>query len=156
MLVHLRGHFVVQGGHDLLGHLHDRDKDATVMKVFRHLQSDEAGSDNKSLPHVFAFDILLDPVSIRDIAHREDTLQIDSRDRWFDRLGAGGEDQLVVALPVGFPGIQVCHSHSFFFDIETSDFRADPNVDLEAGGKALRSLDEQLFPIGDHSADVVG
>jgi len=156
MLMDFRRHLEVQGRHDLFSHLHDRNEDTPVVEVLRHLQTYEPGTDDQRPLHFVFFDVLFDPIGVRDIAYREDPLQVDSGYRRLDRFGPGREHQLVVALLVDFFCLRVCNGYVLPLAVDGRYLRAHTDIDLETGGEALRRLNKQVIPVGDHIADVVG
>ena len=71
-------------------------------------------------------------------------------------LCAGGEDQLVVALLEFHACLQIFYGDGFAFRLDSRDLMTDFHDHTEAGEKALRGLESQLFRIPDHVADIVG
>ena len=150
------GHLVVQGGHDLVHHLHDGHRDSPVMEVLGHLQADEAGSDDEGATGTVLFDGPGDSIGIRDVPEGKDQRVVDSRQGRTDRFGTRREEKLGVLLPIGSARGELPDLHALFFAVDGDHLGAGPHIHTEAAAEALRGLKEELLPLLDGASQVVG
>ena len=99
---------------------------------------------------------LLDAVHVLQIPQREDAGQVDAGNRRAQRCRSRCEDQLVVGLLVFPSRSEVADTNLLGRAVDGLDRRPGSHVELEAGPQPLRRGDEQLFPLGDLAANVVG
>ena len=155
LTVEKRGHVRVEGIHQMRKALDNGDLHPQLPQVLRQLHADEAAARQHGGPGTVQVDVLLDAEGILYGAQGEQLVDADAREPRLSGLGAGGEEQLVVALLKFLPGLQICHGDRLFFRMDGSDLVAHLHADPEAGEKALRRLERQLLGIGDHASDVV-
>ena len=140
----------------MLAALHDRDFKAPFAQVLGHLQPDEAGAHDGGAPRLLAVDEVGDCVGILDGAQREQAPGIDAGKVGRHGAGAGGQDQLVVALDVLGAVVQATHGDGAGGAVDGDDLLAHAGIDVEAVAEALRCLRVTFGAIGDGTADVVG
>ena len=167
-----RGHLHIQRGQDLIGQLHDGDRQAALGEVLGQFDADEPPAhDHRGRPRLIGtlfgagrtmvtgrglqdrVDRGGHLVGIGDIAQRQRPLH--PGDRRHERRRAGGQDQLVIALGVFGAGGQVLHRHRLGGTIDGHRLAVDAHVDAETGFQAARGLQQQRIAVGDQSADVV-
>ncbi len=91
-------HLVVQGRHDRLFQLDQRDPQAPLAQGLGHLHADVAAADHHRALGA-GIDLGLDGIHVRDVAQGMDLGMVDAWDRGPQRTRAGGQNQLVVRLP---------------------------------------------------------
>ena len=155
LTVEKRGHVRVEGIHQMRKALDNGDLHPQLPQVLRQLHADEAAARQHGGPGTVPVDVLLDAEGVLYGAQGEQLVDADAREPRLSGLGAGGEEQLVVALLKCLPGLQICHGDRLSFRVDGSDLVAHLHADPEAGEEALRRLERQLLGIGDHASDVV-
>ena len=131
LLVDEVGHFRVEGRHHLRRFLHQVDLQTGHGEVFRHLQPDESAARHHGLLHVPLLQVLLDPVRVLHIAQGEDPFAPDTRQVGHHRQRAGGKQQLVVALLIGFAAFRLPDADGLTFRNDLNGLRKRANVYLE-------------------------
>ena len=104
------GHLGIEGRHDLRQLFQHGHGEAAMDQVLDHLQSDESPTDDDRGAGAAVGNPGSNPARIRNVAHREDAGQIDTRQRRPDRRCARGQDQRVVALRAAGAGAEVAHA----------------------------------------------
>lgn len=148
-------HFTVQGAHHLVGGLHHMDLHPAGMQAFGHLQTDKAGTHHYCTGWLLDIDISFDHVAVRDIADGKHIGQFDAGDIWNYGRRTGGEDHVVIALPVGFTAGQILDFHLFDFREDAHHLAHGADIDIEAAFHGFGGLHQQTGSLGDDSADVV-
>ena len=154
--VHLRRHIGVQGGQHLVPLLEQGDGHPGVEQVLRRLQADEAAAHHHGPADRVGIQILPDAEGILHSAQGEHPGIVLPGQAGLDGPGAGGEDQLVVTLGIGAAVGQTAHLHRVLRRVDFQGLVAHPHVDAEPAAEALRGLEGQLIPVGDHPAHEVG
>ena len=92
----------------------------------------------------------------RRFRKREDAGQIGAGNRQARRLGAGGQDQLVVGLAIDPARGQIAGDDALRGAVDRLDLGLRPHVQLEPLAEPLGGDDQQLAALGDLAAKVVG
>jgi len=80
---------------------------------------------------------------------------VDAGDGRADGAGAGGQDQLVVALHEGTPADTVQDLDPFALAVDALDLVLGSHVEVEADAQVLGGDDEQVLAVLDVTADVI-
>ena len=155
VLVQQLGKLKVDGRHDLVEGLDDRDLEPGVTQVFGHLQADEAAADHRGGPDVFALHQLPDLVGVGHGPEGADARAVDAGDAGTQRRGAGGDHELVIAFLIFFAGLQLLHGDGLVFTIDGRDLVLYAHVDAETLPHALRGHEQQGAAAADHVAHMV-
>ena len=103
-------HREIDGRHNLITHFYNRNRNARMMQVFRHLKSDEACAYYNCAFYLLVCDISLNPVGIFYIAKRKDTFRVNAFQRRFHRIGSRRKQKFVISffifLSIGFADSQ--------------------------------------------------
>ena len=157
LLVEHLDHVVVQGGHDLVGGLHQGDLLAQLAQVLRGLQADEAAADDRHPLHVLIDHVVLQGGDVHHVADGEDVGQVGALDGGGDDgPGAGREDQDVVALGVDAAVLDLLHLDGLGGAVDGEDLLAGAHVDVILFFELLRAHEDQLRALLDVAAQVVG
>ena len=149
-------HIRVEGVHQLFGPLDDGDFHPQLPQVLRKLQTDEAAARQHSgLGMVFA-DVRLDAERVLHGAQGKQLVEAHTGEPGLGGLGAGREDQLVVAFLKYLPGFQIGHGDRLLVGMNGSDLVAHTHGDPKAGEEALRRLEGQLLGILNDPTNVIG
>ena len=97
-----------------------------------------------------------DPVHVLDVPQGINPPRPHPRDRGHQGRGAGWEDQLVVALLVDLTGLQIPHAHRLGGTVDGNHLMAHPRLDAESVVVELGIGHQELLPVGDLAADVIG
>lgn len=152
-LGHERGHLWVQRCEHLIGQLDDGHGDAALGEVLRQLQADEALTEHDRGSRAAGY----------GRAQRVDVTHGAQRQRAFDpghcrdeRCRPRREHQVVVAELEELARVEAQTVRDPRLPIDPRDLVTHPHIEGEAGGEALRRLQQQRVPGGDHAADVIG
>ena len=154
ILVEQPGHFGVHRGHDLLHRLHQRHLNPSGVEVFRHLQTDEAAADDGRRGRPLPIHDGPDPIHVVHVPEGVDTLPVDAGNGGPQRGGAGGQNELVVAL--GILSLRPSHQKGFGLFVNAQRLMSHPDVNVESGSHHLRGLQQQILPILDDVAHIIG
>ena len=133
----------------------DGDLQAALHQVLGNLKADEAAADDDCGFRLLLLDEVGDGERVLDGAQREDALVVGAGNVGLDCLGAGGKDELVVALVVFLAGFEVLHVNFLGIAVDCRDLGLHANVDVEALLEALGRLYGELLALFDDAADVV-
>ena len=95
-LLHDGGHLGIEGGQDLVGHLHEGDREPPADEVLGQLQADEPAAEHRGRAGGSVGERLHDGVEIGDISQAEGA--VEPGEGRAHRGSPGGEDQRVVGL----------------------------------------------------------
>ena len=130
MPVNRCSHGEVDRRHNLIAHLYNRNRNARMMQVFRHLKSDEACAYYNCAFYLLVCDISLNPVGIFYIAKRKDTFRVNAFQRRFHRIGSRRKQKFVIGFFI-FLSICFTDSQCFLFRIDCDYFVLYPHIDTE-------------------------
>ena len=138
------GHGVVDGPHDLVGHLHDSYVQSCMFQVLCHLQTYEAASHDDGPAHLSSIQECLYTVRVADVAEREDALAVDAGQRGNDGGGSGREQQFVVGFCI-IPSVSCAYRHRLLRRVYLCHLALCPHVYVEPPAECFGGLDEE-FP----------
>lgn len=84
----------------LFGYAGHGNGDAAVSKIFRHFQTDVAGTDNNGFLRVVCGYKIVYGIGVGDVLKGKDSVVVDSGYGRYHRLGTRGKDELVVGFAV--------------------------------------------------------
>ena len=134
--------------------LDERDCQTAVAELLGDFEADKAAADHNRAACVGYGG--RDPVGVFEIAQRKHAARLRTGHRRHDRASAWGEDELVIGLDVAASGGVVLHGHGLGCPVNRHHLLTCAHVDAEALGEKLRGCDQQLGPVLDLAAQVVG
>ena len=147
-------HRVVHRSHHLRRHLYEGDLEAQLVEVLRHLQPDEAPTDDDGTLGLMSLQIVLDPIRVSDIAQGEDPLEVYPWEGWTQRCSPRGEEQLVIVLGIAAP-IRRTYADLLPLGVYGRGLTLSAHVDVEPTGKGSGCLDEEAIALLDHAPDII-
>ena len=157
IVVHVRRHVQVQRGDEVVRHLHDRDLQARVREVFRHLHADVAAAHDHDLCARLALERVhgrLDAQRVRDVAQGVDGAAIQAGKVRHEGRRARGDEELVIRLGIG-SAARLAHGDRMGRAVDLRDLAVHAHVHVEARAEALGRLQGQVVLVGDDAAHVV-
>ena len=150
---HLR---IQRAGHNGISHLKNSDLHLLLCQILRHLQTNEACTDDNGLLHLFTLHILSDPDGIVRLSHREDTLLVRSLHRRQHCARTGGNDQFIVGVGLLFSGSPLSRNHGLLLTVDTDDLTICEHTRSGQCRIFFRCVDDQLLSALDQPAHIVG
>ena len=154
--VHVGRYVVIDRGHDLVQHFHNRDLVALLDQVFGHFQADETAAYHHHVLHGVRAQPVFNRVQLRDVMQHKYTRQVHARQGWHNRYGTWGKQQLVVPFLVDPPVRLFLDGHLFSRAVNRDDLAVDAGFHVEHFLQFLRAGDQQLFALRDDAAQLVG
>ena len=131
-VLHVGGHVLVEGGHDLPGALDERHAQAALHERLGHLEADVAAADHD---RALAAALQRGPEALGGVDGARRLGRVGARDVGRDGLGAGGEDDLVEALGALVAAL-VAHGEHATIEVDRRDRGA--RVDLDPASRDAR------------------
>jgi len=155
VLVQQLGHFKVQRRHDLIGALDYGHLQSGGDQVFCGLQTDKAAAHDGGAFRALFLDHGNDGVHVGDRPQLEYFRRVHAGQVGTHRGGAGGDDQCVVALFIGFAGVGAADRDGLSFPVHGHGLAVDAHVDVVLFAHGLRSLENEGGAVFYGAADVI-
>ena len=151
-VVHRGDHLRVQGGHHLVGRLHEGDLHAEVHEVLGDLDPDEAAADDHGGAGAEGGGD--QGIGVLDVTQRQGAL--DAGDRRAHRVGTGGQHQGVVGQLEQLVDDEVAHHEHPAVAVDAYGLGVHTHVEAEATVQGRGRLQQQRRALLDDAPHVVG
>ncbi len=149
-------HIRIKGIHQLLWPLYNGHIHTQFPQVFCQFQSDKSTAGQHGRQGMVLADIFFHAEGVFHGTQGENFVDAHTGKSGPGGRGAGRENQLVIAFLKHGPVFQICDGNGFSVRMNGCDLVAHLHAYSEACLEALRSLECQLFRVGDHIPDIIG
>ena len=149
-------HVLIEGSHHLRRPADQGNLQAMPHQCFRHLQADVAAADDNPPFHSPLVETPANLQAAFEGVYSADVDGIGAGEVRAERDRPGGDQELVIGLPLRFAAFQVADTHRSPRRIDLLHLVQNSRVDSIPLPELFRGADNELFFLVDNPADVIG